>query len=170
MQPHIVKDTQNKLKTIDIYQATLSDISLICDWTLKLHQHEDDGTLNVNNNFDKNIKHWLTQEINNQNSLALIALSNTKPAGFILSSSVINDNGFLESPLKGVVHLLWIDPLFRQQNIAAKLLSEVETCLREIGVTYIECNYTANNQLAKSFWKKNNYFESSITAKKIFDD
>ena len=170
MQPLTVNNTDNKLESFDIYQASLDDINLICEWTLKLHQHEDDGRLEVNSNFDANIKKWLTQELNNLNSLVLIALVNNQPAGFIFSTSVINDNGFLAAPLKGIIHLLWVEPEFRQKNIAAKLLSEVENCLRTIGATYIECNYTANNNLAKTFWSKNNYFQSAITAKKILND
>ena len=167
MLPHTVNNTQTHLELLDIYQASLEDLDLVCEWTLKLHQHEDDGKLVSNNNFERNIRKWLTQELSNPNSLFLIALLDKKPTGFIFSTSVINDNGFLAAPLKGVFHLIWVEPSYRKKNIAARLLDEVENCLQSIGVTYIECSYTANNHLAKTFWDNNKYIQSTITAKKI---
>jgi len=170
-QPIMTQLTANQSKNtqsiLDIRQATIDDLELLTQWTALLHRHEDDGVLKMHQHFLINLNKWLQAELNNSNNLFLIALSNGEPAGFIFSASVINDNGFLESTLKGIVHLLWVDESFRKLNIAATLLDEVEKCLASIGISYVECNYTANNQLAKSFWDKKHYKQSSITARKI---
>lgn len=151
---------------IAIHQATIDDLDVIVHWSIELHRHEDDGDLAMHPDFELNIKKWLSLELNNGNSLFLIASINQQPVGFIFSTSVINDNGFLAAPLKGIVHLLWVDVEHRGRNIAAQLLSEIEKCLASIEVNYIECSYTANNQLAKYFWDNKGYHQRSITARK----
>ncbi len=154
---------------LNIRQATEQDLNQIISWTLQLHQHEDDGEIKTSAQFKDKLSQWLKQEINNANSLFLMAETSSKPVGFIGAMSVLNDNGFLEDMLKGLVHLLWIEPEFRQQNIAQQLVSEVEKCFESIGINYVECNYTANNQLAANFWQSQGYLPSSITARKMLN-
>ena len=64
----------------------------------------------------------------------------------------------------------WINGVgneYRKKNIAEQLLNEVEKCFSSIGITYIECHYTAKNKLAQQFWDKNQYTQSSIMARKL---
>ena len=73
----------------------------------------------------------------------------------------------MENPLKGEVNLLWVEDDYRKQKIAEKLLLETEKCLLSTGIKYIECHYTANNQLAKSFWGRKGYQQRAIIARKM---
>jgi len=154
---------------VNIRQATMEDIKLIVKWTVELHHHEDDGDLKMHPNFHANIQKWLGQELDNSNSLFLIAQANEIPIGFVFATSILNDNGFLAEPMKGVVHLLWVDKNYRKQNTAGILVEEIEKCFSSLGITYIECNYTSNNQLAQFFWDKKGYQQRSITARKVLN-
>ena len=150
-----------------VRQAEASDLLKILAYTLKLHQHEDDGQLKNNSLFEANLKRWLTNELNNPLSLFLIAESNEKAIGFIGATTVINDNGFLDDPTKGLIQLLWVEERYRKQHVAQKLLAEVENCFKHSGVNYVEANYTSTNKLAESFWGKCGYLQSSITVRKF---
>ncbi len=153
-----------------IREATIDDIDTMTQYTFKLHQHEDDGTVQAHQDFYLNLKNWLSIELDNPRSLFLIAEKDNHPIGFVGATSIINDNGFLASPLKGVIQLLWIEPEYRNNRIAEKLVDEVEHCFREIGVEYVECTYTSSNQQAKIFWGKRGYDESSINARKFISN
>ncbi len=148
-------------------QASEQDLEQITDWTLKLHHHEDDASLAVNEQFNQHLKQWLSLEIANPNYLFLIAEINQQPIGFIAATSVLNDNGFLRAPIKGVVQLIWVDTEYRQQNIASQLVDEVQKCFESIGITYIECSYTINNNEAQKFWQKKHFQPFSISARKL---
>ena len=150
-----------------IEQVKQDDLDTILAWTIQLHHHEDDGELKSHANFEINLRKWLEQEITNPNSLFLVAKCNGLPVGFIAASSIINDNGFLDNPLKGEVNLLWVEDKYRKQKIAEQLLLETEKCLLSTGINYIECHYTSNNQLAKAFWDKKGYQQRAIIARKM---
>ena len=150
-----------------IRQAKIDDLPLLVEWTLKLHKHEDDGTLQTHPEFHTKITHWITLEIENPASLYLIAESNGNAIGFLGASQVLNDNGFLLEPTKGIIQLLWIEAEWRKSGVADGLVSEVESCFRNIGVRYVECTFTSSNQLAKNFWSKKAYQNFSISARKF---
>jgi len=160
---------QSKMET-NLREAHLDDIELIYQLTLKLHIHEDDGSVKTHKQFETNLKNWLKVEFNNPRTLFLIAEDKGRVAGFISATSIINDNGFLASPIKGIIQLLWVEPQFRKHSIAKELVHNVESCFKEIGITYVECNYTSFNNQAKFFWSKLGYSENSITARKIITD
>lgn len=149
-----------------IRQANPRDIDVIFQYTIALHQHEDDGEIPPHKHFTINLKKWLLSELNNLASLFLIIEDKRIPFGFIGATSIVNDNGFLESPVKGVIQLLWVDKDYRNKHAANMLLEEVEKCFRELGIQFSECSYTVSNSLAESFWTKNGYLKSSITNRK----
>ena len=148
-------------------QATINDLDIITHYTFKLHQHEDDGIIAPHVDFLSNLKKWLSAELNNSRSLFLIAQQNAIPIGFIGATSILNDNGFLANPIKGVIQLLWVEDNYRKNRIAKNLVDEIEQCFRKIGIEYVECTYTVQNRLASSFWDKRGYEENSITARKF---
>lgn len=152
---------------LNFRQATDLDIDKITQWTLLLHKHEDDNQLALHKDLKKNLKRWLSSEINNSNNLFIIAQYNKKDVGFISASCIINDNGFLIDPIKGVVQLLWLENSVRRQGIASKLLEQVELCFLDLGIKYIECNYTVCNKQAEKFWDNHAFKPCSTTARKI---
>ncbi len=154
-------------QSVDIAQVTAEDIDLITRWTIALHQHEDDGKLKPHQHFEKNLKKWLSLEIDNNNSLFLLALIKQKPVGFIAGTSIINDNGLIAAPLKGFIQLLWVEEPFRKQKIAHSLLESIENCFLSIGIEYIECQYTKKNNLAHQFWQDKGYKANALIARKI---
>ena len=152
---------------MNIRQCTLADLACITEFTLKLHHHEKNDQLLLHSNFKTNLKHWLESELNNTNSLLLIAEVDGEAIGFIAATSVINDNGFLKEPLKGVVQLLWVEEEYRKKKTAESLLNNVEACFVENGIKYVECSFTNNNNLAKAFWQTHGYSAISTMSRKI---
>jgi len=150
-----------------IREATIEDLDIITQYTLALNQHEDDRLIPAHQDFEHNLKNWLALELKNSQSLFLLAEKNNRAIGFIGASSVINDNGFLANPVKGLIQLLWVDNSVRRHNVAAKLVEEIELCFKQVGIEYIECSYTCINNVAKIFWDTLGYSGHSITARKF---
>ena len=152
---------------MNIREASQRDLSQIVEYTLALHQHEDDGKIAANPHFSDNLSEWLSSELDSAQSLFLIAERKSNPVGFIGAMSIINDNGFLANPAKGLIQLLWVDEKSRNKNIAENLVKEVEHCFKRVGIEYVECNYTCVNNLAESFWSKLGYAKHSVTARRF---
>ncbi len=173
---------------VDVRAASLDDLDAITRFTAQLHEHEDNGELATHQKFFPRLKKWLRSELNDSKSLILIAETNlqtksqtgshTEPQtgprhipkqtiGFISATSIINDNGFLQAPSKGVIQLLWVELNYRQQGVADSLVLSIENCFKNIGIKYVECTYTSNNSLAESYWQRNDYKKNSITARKF---
>lgn len=152
---------------LEYRQAQETDIDLLVNFTNLIHCHEDDGQIPTHQHFLKNLKKWLLIEIENPQSLIIIASKKAQPVGFILATTVVNDNGFLDYPLKGIIQLLWVEPKFRGGAIANELVTQVEVCFKENQIRYVECSYTVNNKLGANFWTKKGYLKNSITARKF---
>ncbi len=156
------------IESCNIRETSVKDLEIITQFTLKLHQHEDDGEIPPHQNFSVNLRAWLSSGLKDSNALFLVAEKNQCPIGFISAVCVINDNGFSSSPIKGLIQLLWVEPEHRKNLTAEMLVKKVEACFKEMAIGVVECNYTSSNQLAESFWKKQGYKKSSMTARKIF--
>ena len=122
-----------------IREASLDDLETIYQLTLNLHRHEDDRKIKTHEHFETNLKSWLELEFSNPRTLFLVAEDKEQIIGFISATSILNDNGFLESPIKGVIQLLWVEPEFRKHSIAKILVNNTELCFQEIGIKYVEC-------------------------------
>ncbi|WP_144395160.1 GNAT family N-acetyltransferase [Pleionea sediminis] len=153
--------------TITIEQATNEDFPIVLEWTIKLYHHEDDGKLEVSECFRSNLEKWLSNLMHDNNNLILVAKENKKPCGLMISSIVINDNGFLKSPFKGSIDILWVSKEYRNRKIASMLLEQTELCFKSLGVPYIECNFVSHNQEAREYWKSNGFETVSETARKF---
>ena len=157
---------------ISFRQATEDDLAQIVSYTNSIHLQEDDQSVPINDHFLSNLEKWLKEELNNSLSLFIIAefqnnLNQKKSIGFIGATTVINDNGFLENPTKGVINLLWVEKEYRRKNIAKQLVNMIEDCFKESAINIIECSFTKNNQLAEHFWFNNGYEVQSVIARKI---
>ena len=164
------------MTSINIRQASIDDLPLILSFTHAIHLQEDDQSIPTNPNFLSHLEKWLKQELENSLSLFLIAeiqseLKKSKEenitVGFIGSTTVINDNGFLINPTKGVIHLLWVEKKYRRQGISKQLVTVIESCFKENAINVIECSFTKKNTLAEHFWNDAGYQVQSLTARKI---
>ncbi len=152
---------------MNIRECSPDDLDTIIQYTLALHRHENETDLQPHPNLSDNLKKWLEAEIFSNNSLILIAEIDNKPVGFICAATVINDNGLIAQPLKGVIQLLWIEPAYRKQKLANELVKMVELCLQESGVTYVECSFVEGNSMAKNFWSEQGYQIAALTCRKF---
>ncbi len=154
---------------MNIRECQLSDIDVITNFTLALYQHEKEPIIKPHPNLYENLRKWLTSEIKSDNSLLLLAEMKNKPLGFISASIEINDNGFVAQTTKGVIRILWVEPLQRNKKVADNLLNVAELCLKETGVHYIDCAYVSTNQLALNFWNNRGYTDISVTCRKVIN-
>lgn len=152
---------------MNIRECTPDDLDTVTQYTLALHYHENETGIQPHPDLTDNLKRWLEAEIFSNNSLILIAEIDNKPIGFICAATVINDNGLIAQPLKGVIQLLWIEPVYRKKKAAEELVKMVEICLQETGVTYVECSFVEGNSMAKNFWGNQGYQVSSMTCRKF---
>ena len=154
-------------KTFNIRQAKIDDLDSIVSFTHAIHLQEDDQSIPTHTNFLSNLTTWLTAELNNPLSLFLIVEKDKQPVGFIGATTVINDNGFLENPTKGVINLLWVEESFRRNQLAKKLVTTIENCFLDNSVSVVECSFTKHNQLANDFWCNAGYTIHSLSARKF---
>ncbi len=152
---------------LSIRQAESDDLEQLHQWSLQLHQHEQPQILTPHSEFETRLKHWLENDLNSENSLTLIGELNSVAVGFILGSIEMMPSGFTEQAIKGWIKLLWVDPEYRKQGVAKQLVSAIESCFKECHVHYVECHYTANNQLAQHYWQSVGYTPTTVTAGKI---
>ncbi|PCI73332.1 MAG: hypothetical protein COB38_01145 [Gammaproteobacteria bacterium] len=156
---------------INIRLATADDLTQIVSYTHAIHQQEDDQSIPTHTNFLSNLEKWIKEELKNPLSLILIAeivnKQGNKAIGFIGSTTLINDNGFLDNPTKGVINFLWVEKEHRRKNIATQLVSMIEDCFKKNAINVIECSFTKKNQLAETFWASEGYQIQSVIARKI---
>lgn len=162
-------------RDINIRQATEDDLAQLVSFTFSIHQQEDDQSIPTHPNFLVNLETWIKKELRNSLSLILIAETSIKKdkrqaIGFIGASTIINDNGFLENPTKGLVSFLWVEQEYRKQQVAQRLLKTIESCFLENSVSLVECSFTVKNNLAKEFWSKAGYDIHSVIARKFITD
>lgn len=152
---------------ISIRQATTDELSQLVAFTHAIHIQETEQASPTHKNFLTNLTKWLSQELENPLSLYLVAEENTNSIGFIGGTTVINDNGFLENPTKGVINLLWVEKEHRRKKIAEQLVLNMEACFKENAISQIEVSYTTQNELASHFWKSMGFENYSVTGQKI---
>jgi ribosomal protein S18 acetylase RimI-like enzyme len=152
---------------LNIRECSQQDLDIVTNYTLSLHQHENEKGIQAHPNLKTNIRKWLQSEIDSTNSLILIAETDGNPIGFVCATTTINDNGFIAQPLKGIIQLLWVEEPNRQKKVAEKLIATIELCLQEAGVSYVECTYVDGNLSAKHFWRNQGYQVTSLTCRKF---
>lgn len=74
--------------------------------------------------------------------------------GYIICSKHLSPKYF-SIKSKGRIDSFYVDSNYRNQNIAFKLVEEAINFLND--QTYIELEFTAENQSAKGFWLKNGF-------------
>ncbi len=157
---------------ITIRTATQNDIDRVTQWVLSLHQHESIQSPKLHDGFSENMQQWIKQVIHDDNSLCLIATlkkedNSLLECGCLIGNIHISAAGLLENPLRGQIQVLWIEPDFRKKNIAHQLIQAFTETVKLSGAGMIECQYTKDNTLAKSFWEKEGYDVIAYQCQKI---
>ena len=91
---------------------------------------------------------------NNKHEIVLIAFVNGAPAGFLCGE--ICRSMCYKTP-HGSISELFVENEYRRQGIAAKLIHEIETEFREMGVIVVDINTSADNHSAQTLYKSCGY-------------
>ena len=131
--------------------ATLQDTPQLKGLMIKLLQHHEEfnNLYEIDESHQNEILHFFNTIQSHKNIKVFVAEIESELAGYIICSKHIRPNYFaLKS--KGRIDSLYVNSSFRNQNLASKLVEEALRFLKE--ETYIELEFTAENQLARSFW------------------
>ena len=101
--------------------------------------------------FDKKeLKEWI---IRKRDSIVLIAELNDLIVGFLFAKLVSSEWCMLDS--------IGVNPKFRKQGIANKLLEQLYQLLKKRNVTYIQGLVEVNQKSTREFWKKRGFKEGN---------
>ena len=158
---------------IQFRTATQQDVNLLARWTLALHQHEKSTTyhpeieLEVSGDFNQQVNTWLAGLIDHERTLMMLAEIAQQPVGMIFGYIASQPNQFTPYPCHGVIQTVWVEPDYRRQGIADKLVRGMETCMHDNNVPYIEIQFLPGNQHAEAFWQRQGYLPAHITSRKF---
>ena len=109
---------------------------------------------------------YMLQDCNNQSGKIFIAedcgLVVGLVAGFVEN---YNERDFLDyvCPKKGIVAELIVSKRLRSKGAGQLLLNEMEKYFKSIDCRYVQLDVFAYNDIAKNFYRKNNYEERMIS-------
>ncbi|HCC95612.1 MAG TPA: hypothetical protein DEQ26_15080 [Flavobacteriaceae bacterium] len=131
--------------------ATENDIAELKRMMIKLLQHhqEFNALYQIDLTYKHDIDDFFKGILEQQNIKVFVAEIENKLAGYIICSK------YFAIKSKGRIDSLYVDANYRNQNIASKLVEEAINFLND--QTYIELEFTAENQSAKGFWLKNGF-------------
>jgi ribosomal protein S18 acetylase RimI-like enzyme len=136
--------------------AHLDDIPFLKDLMIQLltHHQEFNALYEIDFEHQHDIEVFFQEIISQENIHVFVAEVDDQIAGYLLCSKHIRPN-FFTIKSKGRIDSLFVNPLFRKQNLAAQLLDKALDFLND--VNYIELEFTAENDLAKNFWLKKGF-------------
>jgi ribosomal protein S18 acetylase RimI-like enzyme len=159
----------NKL-TLEFKQADTTDLDFLTKKTLALHHFEMEGgknNLEIKGDVDRQIKQWLTLELEIPSSLIFVLTIESKPIGFAFLKVQPSNNNFTEYDSYGLIQSIWIDEEYQKQSFGKQTVKLIESIFREQDIPYYEVNYSNSNHAAKSFWESCGLEEASTTARKF---
>lgn len=169
----ILMSMNNSPSSLSFIQAGTTDLDYITEKTLALHHFETDGgenILSVTDNFEKNIKQWLSLELEQTSSLIFIITLEQKPIGFAFLKVIPSNNNFTQYQSHGLIQSVWIDEQYQKNNYGTQTVSLIESIFNEQNIPYYEVNYARANTSAKAFWEACGMIETSATARKFLNN
>ncbi|WP_144299773.1 GNAT family N-acetyltransferase [Elioraea rosea] len=114
---------------------------------------------------DAAIARWLGRILDGVEGFALVAEAGTGIAGFIACFE--RDQPWLHPARRGVIGALAVEPAWRRQGLGTALLRTAEARFAGAGVEIVEASIAARNGVARRFWKRATYGDTSHTVARI---
>ena len=132
------------------------DIPQLKEMMVKLLSHHEEFNQLYQLDFihQNEISQFFEDILNQENINVFVAEIESNLAGYIICSKHIRPNYF-KIKSKGRIDSLYVNPAYRNQNLASKLLKEAINFLKE--QPYIELEFTVENLSAKGFWLKKGF-------------
>jgi len=158
-------------------QANSDDLDQILVWTESLMTHEaHDENIEVplSTDIHQQLKEWLSNLINDNNSLVIIADDHAdeklaKSLGMIIGLLQLQPNEFTKYELHGVIQMVWVAEEQRRKGLAHQLVAHMEQTFSNLNVPYCEIQYSTINREAEEFWNSVGYTAVSVTSRKILN-
>ncbi len=146
---------------INIRKPSLSDLpDLLTLWQGQCDYHYDlDPVYYVPSSPQLNRKftQYLKKAITKSDPYVLLAESGSKLIGFVTFKKV-TDHYFDTNITKyGEVIELYVSPNYRRRGVGQKLMTEVETFLRNLGLNYISLQCSSFNRQGLDFYQKTGF-------------
>ncbi len=131
--------------------ALLKDIPQLTQLMIKLlvHHQEFHSLYAVDFDNQNELDHFFSDVLSQENIHIYVAEIEENLVGFIICSKHSRPNYFTIKS-KGRIDSLFVEKEFRSHHLASKLVEKAISFLQN--EPYIELEFTAENQLAKSFW------------------
>jgi ribosomal protein S18 acetylase RimI-like enzyme len=108
----------------------------------------------------------LQQTLASENAAVLIAIHSTGTIIGTISGHVFNKPA-VNIDRVGVIYSLWVNEEYRQQGVGQKLLTQLETRLKEKGAQAFQVGWDQGNSHAALWWQKRGYLPYEVIASKI---
>lgn len=154
-----------------IRSAQRGDMTYLLDGMKSLIKHvqktsQDPYVCNLDQDYERDIEFWFQNLLTSESACILIAQRDRQPAGFIVG--VLAEPFVKSSAIKmiGQIELCWVEPAFRRQRVAARLVAELERWFDKTGVEYCDVQYLLGNQEAEATWSRLGYRPYRATGRK----
>lgn len=108
----------------------------------------------------------MVHEVNDNSGVIFLALEDNKVLGMIAGYIYEYQKEDLldySCPKKAVISELIVNTKCRNNGTGQKLIEEMEAYFKNVGCEYVQLDVFAYNDIAKKFYKKNNYEERMLT-------
>jgi GNAT superfamily N-acetyltransferase len=122
--------------------------------------------LNLTDDYLAEAGHWLLDRLHSQQSQILIAQMADKPVGYVIGSMTRPYTQHNSIQAIGLIEHCWVEPAWRRQGVATKLVRVIEDWFRQQGIDYTDVQYIVGNREAEHAWVKLGYSPYRITARK----
>jgi ribosomal protein S18 acetylase RimI-like enzyme len=140
---------------VTIRAASLADVSALLPMIEKicaLHQAWDSAKYGFLPEPGKHYEGWLRSQIEDDLSLILAAETQSELVGFLIATEE-QKIPIYQLQAFGFVHDLWVEPAYRQQGIAQRLVQRTIDHFRQIGVEQIRLDVATANQSAAALFQ-----------------
>jgi GNAT superfamily N-acetyltransferase len=140
---------------IEIRNATKEDLDEIVElWKEFMDFHRDkdrDG--------HKKFKDFLSENLDDPDWLVMVAIEADRPVGYLMAT-VLEYPPVFETKRHGFVQDVAVTEVARRHGVASALFEWAERWFRQRGLTRIELNVAACNEISQSFWKRMGFKDS----------
>ncbi len=148
----------------EIRPATAADISAILPMVQKIcdmHRTMDPQRYPFVDDIAERYRGWLRKRSEDADSVLLVASVGETAAGFIVGE-ILDEIPVFTLTRYGFLHDLWVEPQFRRQGIARKLLIEAMARLKARGVSQIRGDTAHRNNESRELLEGLGFRASTI--------
>lgn len=146
-----------------IRKASQNDLGLILDFARQMSEMHKQ--LDAYYKLPTNLEETLSSDLNDENSLTLIAEENGISIGYI-RVSIERAPAYITPKKIGVVYDLFVNENHRLKGVGKKLFDEALEWLRNKNIKHIELSVDARNISGIAAWKKFGFLEYKIRMRK----